>query len=227
MPSAALAALLQALPEVNDLLAAGGPSLPLRNTAMTRATRRASTVALSSHYERYLYSLNEEAVTAINTAGIAGDALPEVLRLYHTKPAVELLSQTAWERSGRARALEGFIQEEAWLWVGGKAGTLSHGRLLEFMKAPKPDAVRRYFGYWGIDDIFATITRTPHVRTKLYVKLVELVDKRNAIAHGDASIVPTYNDVISYRGVVRTFCERTDGAMAKHLAVLTQSPEPW
>jgi hypothetical protein len=95
------------------------------------------------------------------------------------------------------------------------------------MSAPKPDAVRRYFRYWEINDIFSAITRTPHVRAKIYLKLLELVDKRNAIAHGDAGMIPTYQDVVGYRGVVRLFCSRADTAMARRLSELLSGPRPW
>ena len=212
---------------MDHLLRAQAPLPPLQRSSVGRAIRRASTVALSSHYERYLYALNEEVVDAINAAGIEGDRLPQALRLYHSKPAVELLSDTAWEGTPRAEALERFVNEEAWLWSGAGAGSLEHPRLLHFMKAPKPDDVRRYFRYWAIPDIFATITRKPHVRAKINVKLLELVDNRNGIAHGDSSIVPTYHDVVSYRGVVKMFCTRADKAVARVVGRLAGIPPPW
>ena len=227
MPSNALNALLASIPEVDDLLGAQKPLPPLQRSTVGRAIRRASTVALSSHFERYLYVLNEEAVDVVNGSGIHGDQLPESLRLYHSKSAVELLAETAWERNTRSNALETFVKDEAWLWSLGMAGHLNHERLLEFMSAPRPDEIRRYFRYWDIPDIFNAITRTPHVRTKLYVKLVELVDKRNGIAHGDVNIVPTYHDVISYRGVVKAFCTRTDRAIARQIDRMTGAGRPW
>jgi hypothetical protein len=227
VPSNALTELLAAIPEVDDLLAAQRPTPPLRRSAIGRAIRRAGTVALSSHYERYLYALNEEAVDVVNGARPSGEHLPRSLRLYHSKPAVELLAGTAWEGTSRVDALQHFVETESWLWSTRTPGALEHTRLLEFMAAPKPDSVRRYFRYWQIPDIFTAITRTPHVRTRIYVKLLELVDKRNGIAHGDASVVPTYHDVISYRGAVRTFCTRVDKALARRLAQLLGTARPW
>jgi hypothetical protein len=57
--------------------------------------------------------------------------------------------------------------------------------------------------------------------------LLELVDKRNGIAHGDASVTPTYQDVVSYRAAVRVFCTRVDHAMARRLSQLLGASPPW
>lgn len=226
VPSSALSALLAALPEVDHLLGAYSPTQPLRRTERAQAIRRATTVVLSSHYERYVYAVNEEAVDAVNAAAVLSERLPRDLRLYHTKPAVERLAGTSWEAEPRVTALESFVREEAWLWIEGSSGGLQHGRLLEFMTAPKPDAVRRYFRTWDIPDIFSAITRTPHVRAKVYVGLLDLVDKRNAIAHGDVGVVPTHHDVVKYRGAVRTFCTRADKALARRMEQLL-GVRPW
>jgi hypothetical protein len=225
--SQALTALRNGIPEVDDLLSVLRPSPPLRGTPTARAIRRASTVVLSSHYERYVYALNEEAVQVVNAIGIPGSGLPLSLRLYHTRPAVELMAATAWERDARVEALRRFMSEEGWLWTEGVSGTLEHSRLLEFMTAPKPEAVLRYFAYWGIPDIFTAITRTPHIRARLFVKLLELVDKRNGIAHGDPEVEPTYQDVVAYRSVVRVFAERVDRVMSRRIGTLVGSPPPW
>jgi hypothetical protein len=227
MPSNALNALLAGVPEVDNLMAAQRHLKPSQRSAVGRAIRRASTVALSSHYERYLYVLNEEAVEALNREGVAGDVLPQILRLYHSKPAVELLSDTAWEQETRVNALRNFVSDEAWLWQAGARGRLDHARLLEFMSAPKPSDVMRYFRYWEIGDIFNAVTQAPHVRARLYVKLLELVDRRNGIAHGDPSIDPSYHDVMSYKGVVKVFCSRVDRTIAKRVAGITGSGLPW
>jgi hypothetical protein len=72
MSSRALQSLLIALEEVGDLQRANptptgaAPSQP----ETTRAIGRASVVLLSSHLERYIRNLNEEAVEFVNSAGV-------------------------------------------------------------------------------------------------------------------------------------------------------------
>jgi hypothetical protein len=180
----------------------------------------------SSHYERYIYALNEEAVDAVNASGIFRTVIPERLRLYHSRPAVEALAETAWESPRRAAALEAFVRNESWLWSDNVAGQLEASRLLAFMSAPTPLMVVRYFRYWGIDDVFSSITRRPHVRTRLFTRLSELVDRRNSIAHGDRAVEPTYHDVLSYIGAVRRFATRTDALFGRHVGTMVGVP-PW
>ena len=87
MPSDALKSLLAGIDEVRDLQAAnptprgGLPDRP----RVVRAINRGSVVLLSSHLERYLRGLNEEAVGVIDAAATGGSALPEILRLQHSK----------------------------------------------------------------------------------------------------------------------------------------------
>jgi hypothetical protein len=95
------------------------------------------------------------------------------------------------------------------------------------MKAPTPRNLVRYYGYWGIDDIFTAITRTPHTRSNLRLKLEELVQKRNNIAHGDASVDATQADVASYEAAVKTFCTRADAQIARRISRLLNGQHVW
>ena len=64
-----------ALQRANPSPTGSAPALP----EVTRAIGRASVVILSSHFERYLYAVNEEACTVVERAGIAasfGSRLP-------------------------------------------------------------------------------------------------------------------------------------------------------
>lgn len=87
MGSNALSALVTAVEEVRHLVSAApkGRGSPLRPNPTVRAIGRASVVLLSSHFERYIYAVNEEATLFINSRGVNGEALPEQLRLVHSK----------------------------------------------------------------------------------------------------------------------------------------------
>jgi hypothetical protein len=229
MPSQALLALEAAIEEVVSLQSANpSPSgATPQDPGVTRAVGRASVVLLVSHYERYVHSLNEEAVSWTNTQQVRGDALPENIRLLHAKVGVEELVATSWESSPRADRLKTFATSETWLWRQGENGTLDHLRLLLWMKSPNPKSVQRYFRYWGIDDIFSAITTRQHTKTDLYLRITELVDKRNAIAHGDLSTEATQADVRSYIRAVKTFCTRTDKKVARQISRILSTTHPW
>lgn len=191
----------------------------------TRVVGRASVVLLSSHFERYFYSVNEEATSLVNAAGIFGDNLPEPLRLLHSRASVETMLETSWEH--RSQMLREFVQREAWLWGQQTRGTLDHERFLTWMKAPTPQNLVRYYRYWHIQDIFRSVTRAVHTRTELRLKIEELVRKRNNIAHGDPTTEATWGDIRSYREATLRFCERSDRQLAQAIGHLLGQPRPW
>ena len=222
MPSDALNALLLALKEV-DLLQRINPTptgAAPDQPEITRAVGRASVVLLSSHLERYIRSINEEAVSVVNSTAVLGPQLPQPLRLLHSKSIVEELAGTTWDNETRAAKLAMLAQTETWLWLPSETGSLDHSRLLVWMKSPKSEQIQRYFRYWGIDDIFSKITYKQRTRSHLWLKIDELVDKRNNVAHGDLSTEATQADVRTYSKVVETFCVRSDRQLGRRLGRL-------
>src|SRR5262245_46877872 len=175
MPSTALAALLAALAEV-DSLDTAQPGIA-GSLAVSRAVGRAAIVLLSGHFERYFYAVNEEAVTFFNTAGVASTVLPVQLRLLHSRYPVDELAEMQW--LNRETKLEQFIRSDGWLWQRGLPGATDHERLLAWMRSPDPDNLLRFYRYWGIEDIFGTVTRTQQSRGRLWLAVKGLVDKRN------------------------------------------------
>jgi hypothetical protein len=229
MSSRALQSLLIALEEVGDLQRANptptgaAPSQP----ETTRAIGRASVVLLSSHLERYIRNLNEEAVEFVNSAGVIGPSLPESLRLLHSKGSVDDLYRTNWEIQARATMLMTFAQADMWLWVPGGTGHLQQARLLTWMRTPMPVEIQRYFRYWEIRDIFSAVTRKAHTRSHFWLKVEELVTKRNNIAHGDLLTEATQEDVQAYVEVVKELCQRIDRQFSRRLGRLLVTTSPW
>src|SRR5688572_10991999 len=125
MPSVALASLVSAVQEVQDLLAAA--RMPSGATLHERAARervigRSGVVLLSSHFERYIHAVNEEAVAFLNGCQLSPEAFPLSARLLHSRSPIDGMLETQW--SNREGALTKFAAEEAWLWAGGSSGTL-------------------------------------------------------------------------------------------------------
>jgi hypothetical protein len=227
MASGALTSLISAVGEVSDLeRIIPVPSRTLkRKTASYRVIGRASVVLLSSHFERYFYAINEEASSFINACGVSSNRLPERLRLVHSKLAIDNLQLAAWDR--RTDGLTEFIEMESWLWINGSTGMLKANKLLGWMKSPMPDNLIRYYKDWGILDIFSAITRKPQTRSAFFLRVRELVEKRNNIAHGDFSAQATVLDVKRYSATVIGFCRRADRVFGKHLGTIAQSAPPW
>jgi hypothetical protein len=229
MASDALSGLLIGLAEIEALQRAnptpqqgGGLTKP----QVTRAIGRAEVVLLSSHFERYLYRVNEEAAAAVVTNGVPAGSLPDEVRLLHATLPVDELAKTQW--NNRAEKLRLYSEQEAALWVDHQpVHELQADRLLAWMKAPTTDSVVRMFRTWGIEDMFAAITRSAVIRGRLRLRIGELVSKRNNIAHGDATVEATYLDVVQYKAAVKKFCTSADRKLARRVASLTGTGLPW
>lgn len=95
------------------------------------------------------------------------------------------------------------------------------------MKSPKPKSLVRFFKYWGVDDIFKRITRTPHMNKHFRLTLQGMIDRRNNIAHGDYNTVAGKTDITQYKNAATQFCERADKVLAKALARSFDQASPW
>ena len=229
MASKALEGLRAGLAEIDALQRAnptpqegGGLTRP----SVVRALGRAEVVLLSSHFERYLYALNEEAANVLMSQLVEANRLPDEMRLLHAKGPVDALAQTSWDR--RSDQLRAFSNDEAGLWVDSAVVTyIDADRLLGWMKAPNCKSVVRLFKMWGTADIFTATTRTRSNRQALWLRIDELVDKRNNIAHGDLTVEARYLDVVQYRAAVNKFCESADKQMARALSRMVGCQRPW
>jgi len=119
MPSTALQELELGLQEVLALrqhpprLSGSTRSKP----AVLRATiahRRACVVLLCSHFERYLYALNDLVVDYLNQCTLPSTSIPIKIRLLQARRPIDEMSQRQWDH--RENELIHFVAEHASMW---------------------------------------------------------------------------------------------------------------
>ena len=192
-----------------------------------RAHGRACTVLLCSHFERYIYAVNEEAIDWINAEQPSLNFVPVGLLLQHSRAPVDELARTEWIR--RESKLKDFMSSNGPLWSASTTPFfLDHSQLLTWLKTPKPEDLLRFYRQYGIQDIFRTITRSPRIVAQLRLDLKELAEKRNNIAHGDLSSEALKTDVTRYISAVAKFATSADWAFAQRLRrMIGASRRPW
>ncbi|NEE01193.1 hypothetical protein G1H10_13550 [Phytoactinopolyspora halotolerans] len=183
-------------------------------------------VLLCSHYERYVYGINEEAIDFLNSCSLLSERIPESVRLLQVKLPIDELSRQQWD--SRAPKLYEFALNHAAHWSPGAPVTnLDAAAILSWMKSPKPRDVKRYFLCFGEEDIFSRITRSENTRRDLFRHLQGLVDSRNGIAHGDSTVQPLPTDITEYCSTVLKFATRVDRVFSRLLARIARTSHPW
>lgn len=231
MSSQSLLGLLAGIDEVKALrsrypVPRGGIASGVEAVA-AKAHGRACVVLLSSHLERYVHAVNEEAMEWLNRQSCSADRFSDDFLLTHSRGAIDDLSKISWNKRGPA--LRKFVVEHAAFWgLGSNPGTLQHEQLLVWMKAPKPESLIRFYRLYGINNVFNSVTRKQSTRGVLYLGIRELVEKRNNIAHGDAQTEALPTDVTRYLYAVSKFSSSADGFLARALRTITASHKrPW
>lgn len=231
MTSQSLAELYVGLSEVHALRShppRGRPnskwSLGTRQASV--AHRRACTVLLCSHFERYIYSINEQAIEYLNSCRLSSREIPVKIRLLQTKSIVDLVAKRQWDL--REENLTTLFMDHGPLWLENAAiTTLEPSANLEWMKSPKVKDVIRFYALYGVGNIFEAVTRTTAGRQRLSRELGSLVDIRNGIAHGDQTVQPVRSEITQYSNAVKDFCTRADRCLGRQLSSLSGHAEPW
>lgn len=173
---------------------------------------RGAIVLLSSHVEAYVKELGECALDAIFNRGVCRSKLSPRLFFYASKGWLDRL-QDVNEPEKVSAEVFGFLSGDAELWV--RSGPLPKPiDAEEFSRGfanPKFEKVRKFLGRFGYDGLRHHINRSLGRDAILAVSnLDQIVDTRNAIAHGEASATKTPGEVKLLVASARQLCRTVD-----------------
>lgn len=212
-----LAEFIDSLREVEILLAIaplqplgeGGAAAQAHDRELINAVTRSCTVMLVAHFEGFVKAALTELIDQICQAKPPTRRIPEALLELHTRGRIEEIFGTEGpERIHKTRKL---FSAYASLWDADRSinpQVLSAKVLTRQFTNAKPEILESVFAILDVEDV---ITRMDdHVnraisergdeatRVMVAVKLTEIVNRRNKIAHGDRSEKPTPVEVRNY-----------------------------
>ncbi|WP_353941854.1 MAE_28990/MAE_18760 family HEPN-like nuclease [Streptomyces sp. HUAS MG91] len=222
----ALSEFIDSLREVETLLAAA-PSQPLGDGSVSRqshnrdlvnAVNRSAMVMLVAHFEGFVKSALTELIDEISEAEPPTRRLPEGLLELHTRERIQEIFGTAGpDRIHKTRRL---FSAYASLWDSDRTVNpriLSARVLTRQFTNARPEVLDSVFSILDVQDVLATMDA--HVnqaimdrgdsatRVKVSVKLEEIVNRRNKIAHGDKSEKPTRFEVEGHLSFLKDVAE--------------------
>ncbi|MEU2209124.1 MAE_28990/MAE_18760 family HEPN-like nuclease [Streptomyces hygroscopicus] len=217
---------IDSLREVETLLAAR-PTAPLgsgstashtQERELVNAITRACVVMLVAHFEGFVKAALTELIDEICQAKPPARRLPEGLLELHTRERLqEIFGTEGPDRIHRTRRL---FTTYAQLWDADRAVNpqLLSAKLLtrQFTNA-KPEILEAVFSLLDVNDVIteadshvnaAILARGDGATSlKVNVKLTEIVERRNKIAHGDRAEKPTPFEVESYMVFVKDLAQ--------------------
>lgn len=181
------------------------------------AAMRASVVLLVAHFESYLKSVALEFVDYLSTGSIESRAIPAELRDLHTMRAVRHIHESGslQERTAHFKKLS----QVAVLWnddAKPSPGTLRAELLAREVTSAKPDKIDRLFKLMGGSgqvcdgDIDVTLPIFGLSTLNIRRGVLDVVDCRDDIAHGDSNRKPTSQDVERYVTLLEALADRLD-----------------
>lgn len=198
---------IKSMTELNHLLGVRSVSPLVRRTdesiQLENAIHRACLVLLVAHFEGFAKSALSEYVDEVCSVRPPARKMPPAFLELFTRDRIQEIASLppGVDRVHRTRKL--FTAFSA-LWDQDRSidpQVISAKILARQMTSLKPDVLRESFSLIGIEDIIADSAsrlQAAGLSVRVDVKLEEIVNKRNLIAHGDYSIKPTSTDLEEY-----------------------------
>ena len=195
---------------------------------LANAITRSCTVMLVAHFEGFVKSGLTELIDEICLAKPPARRVPEALLELHTRERIqEIFGTEGPERIQRTRRLFALY---APLWDDDRAinpQILSAKILARQFTSAKPEVLVEVFSLLGVNDLSGQlddqVNRASAGRgesgssIKVSLKLTEIVERRNKIAHGDKNEKPTSTEVKGYMEFLQDVADCLSGILEKRI----------
>jgi hypothetical protein len=207
---------LDRLDEVNLLRSKAGRLARNKNAvacgAEIQALCRACIVLLSSHIEAYVKELGEHTLDKIYEKEV-GRSKIAIQFFYHiSKDKIENIKNGS-NSEKIARNVHSFVSSDAAIWstVGKFPVPISATDFNKGFSNPKFDKIKTYLSRFGYSEFRYEFFKTLGSSAQFMIgNLDQIVDTRNAIAHGDPSATKTPKEVEQMIDTAKSFCRYTD-----------------
>lgn len=222
--------------EVNEILHTAPPDgeqlTSPRRRELANALHRGSVMLLSGHLERYVESLVVEAIDAINSAAPPVNQIPEPLRMIQAEQALfDAWGSSQRDRKKTMQIIKKSVSEFPWIWSDkDPCGNLKAEFLIgeNRFSNPTPYKINEVFDYFGIGKVVSKAVDLYQSPDKglIEIKVSELIQKRNEIAHTATASSLTRQDVIDYLIHSRKLVRAIDIVVGRQIQTITGA-WPW
>jgi hypothetical protein len=173
---------------------------------------RGALVLLSSHIEAYVKELGECLLDAIFTKSVCRSKLSASFFYHASKVVLDKIRDTGEPERISSDVFE-FIRSDADLWskVGALPRPVDAEQFNLGFANPKFEKIKKYLSRFGYGTLRHDMNRILRADAVVVVgNLDQIVDIRNAIAHGEASAKKTPSEVRTLIMSATTFCRTLD-----------------
>lgn len=177
---------------------------------------RGAIVLLSSHIEAYVKELGECALDAMHSKNVCRSKIHGAVFYHATKDKIDRIRKQEGPEEIAAKVFE-FVDSGVGIW--GKSAALPGPINAEIFNKgfanPKVEKVKKFLGRFGYRQMQHDLNRKLRGDCVIVLSNVDqIVEIRNAIAHGEASATRTPKDVKNLVEHAKIFCRNVDDGFA-------------
>lgn len=208
------------------LLVKRAAAIERSKTALARgkeidALCRGALVLLSSHVEAYIKELGESLLDAIFVRQVCRSKLSSSFFYHCSRAHIEKIRDASDIETISADIFD-FIQTGSDIWkkTGGMPRSVDAEAFNFGFANPKFERIKKYLGRFGYTSLRHDMNRALKADCVLIIgNLDQIVDIRNAIAHGEASAKKTPSEVKDFVMSAKTFCRTVDAKFSSWCSV--------